>query len=127
MSTLATESRGKLCRSAMKLQHGTLAGQPDNLYILPGYAATQSCPNGFHSGFLGGKAGGQTLCGVGLTRAVADLGGCENTIQKTAAKALYRSFNPAYFGNVNSSPYNHLGIFAKVSYRWLRVSKPRLI
>ena len=48
-------------------------------------------------------------------------------LQKTVAKALYRSLNPAHFSDVNSSPYNHLGLYAKVSYRWLCVSKPRLI
>jgi hypothetical protein len=127
MSVLAAEPRGKLRSLAVKLQNGTLAGQAKDLYILPRDAVAQPGPDGLHAGLLGGKAGRQTLRGVGLAHAVPDLGGSEDTLKKTVAKALDSGLNPAYLSDVNPSPYNHLGLCAKVSYRWLPGSKPSLI
>jgi hypothetical protein len=127
MSALAAESRGKLCRLAVKLQYGTLAGQPQDLNILPGNAVAQPGPNGFHSGFLGGEAGCQTLCGIGFAHAVAYLSGSKDTLKKAVTKALDSAPYPVYLSDVNPSPYNHLGLYAKVSYRWLQASKAGLI
>jgi hypothetical protein len=127
MGALAAESRGKLCGLAVELQNWTLAGQPKDLNVVPCNAVAQAGANGFHSSFFGGKAGRQTLCGVRLAHTVPDLGGSEHPTQKTVAKALYGGLNPVYLTDVNSSPYNHLGLYAKVSYRWLCVSKPKLI
>jgi hypothetical protein len=126
MSALAAESRGKFRRPAVKLQNWTLPGQAKNLNIVPGNPMAQAGADGLHSGFLGGKAGRQTLSGVRLAHTVPDLSRCEYPMQKTVAKALHGGLNPAYFTDVNSSPYNHLGLYAKVSYRWLRLSKPSL-
>src|SRR4051812_16079742 len=75
MTALAAESRGELRRLAMKLQNWTLPRQANDLDILPGYAVAQPGTDGLHSGFLGGKAGRQTLCGVGFAHAIPDLGG----------------------------------------------------
>jgi hypothetical protein len=122
MSALAAESRGKLRRPSVKFQHRALAGKPNDLNILPGNAVAQAGSNGLHAGFLGSKAGRQALSGIGLARTVPDLRGSEYTPQKTVAKALYGSLNAIHFDDVNSRPYNHLGLIAKVSYRWLRVS-----
>jgi len=127
VSALAAQSRGELCRFAMELQNWTLAGQPNDLNVVPGNAMAQAGANGLHSGFFGGKAGRQALSGVGLAHTVPDLRGSEHPTQKTVAKALQGGLNPVYLTDVNSSPYNHLGLYAKVSYRWLCVSKPRLI
>jgi hypothetical protein len=127
MSALAAEPRGELCGLTVKLQNWTLAGQPQDLNIVPGNAMAQASANGLHSGFLGGKAGRQTLCGVGLAHTVPDLRRGKHPTQKAIAKALQGGLNPVYLTDVNSSPYNHLALYAKVSYRWLCVSKPSLI
>jgi hypothetical protein len=111
----------------VKLQHWALAGQPDYLDILPSYAVAQPGTDGLHSGFLGGKAGCQALCGVGFAHAIPDLSRGEDTPQKSVTKALDGGLNAADLGDVNSCPYNHLGLPAKVSYRSLRASKPSLI
>ena len=127
MCALAAQSSCELCGLAVKLQNWTLARQAKDLNIVPGNAVAQPGPDRLHPGLLGGKAGCQTLRGVRFAHAVSDLGGSENTLKKTRAKALYSGLNPVYFSDVNSSPYNHLGLYAKVSYRSLRVSKPSLI
>jgi hypothetical protein len=111
----------------MKLQNGTLAGQADNLYILPGDTVMQPGSDGLHTGFLGGKAGGQTFSGVGFAHAVAYLSGSEDTLKKAVTKALDSGLYPVNLSDVNPSPYNHLGLYAKVSYRWLPASKAGLI
>src|SRR5438270_12017016 len=121
MSALTAESRGKLRRLAVKLQYGTLAGQPDDLYILPCYAVSQPGSDGLHPGLFGGKAGRQALRSIGLGHAVPQLGGSENALKKTLAKALYGSLNPLHFSDVNPSPYNHLALYAKVPYGWVNL------
>jgi hypothetical protein len=127
MSPLASKPRSELRRLSVKLQNWTLPRQANNLNVLPSYAVAQPGSYGLHSGFLGGKAGRQTLSGVGFAHAIPDFGGGEDTVQKSVTKALYGTLNPAHFGDVNSCPYNHLGLCAKVSYRWLCASKPKLI
>src|SRR5689334_10370970 len=115
MGTLAAESRGKLCRLAVKFQNGTLAGHAKRFHILPGNAVAQPGTDGLHSGFLGGKAGGQALRGIVLAHAVADLSGGEYALEKTRAKTLHGGLDPPHFGDVNPSPYYHLRPHAKVS------------
>jgi hypothetical protein len=127
MSAFAAESRGKVRRLAVKLQFRTLSGKPDDLNILPGHAVAQPGSDGLHSGLLGGEAGGQALRGVGLGHAVSQLGGSENALEKTLTKALYGSLNPLHFSDVNPSPYNHLALYAKVSYGRVPASKTGLI
>jgi len=117
MRALAAQSSGELCRLAIKFQNGTLAGQAKHFDILPGNAVAQPGADGLHSGFLGGKAGGQALRGIGLAHAIADLSGGEDAPEKTLAKTLHGGLDPRHFADVNPCPYYNLGPHAKVSYR----------
>src|SRR5690349_11713735 len=114
---LAAQPRGELRRLAMELQNGTLSGHAKHFHILPGHAVAQPGADGLHSGFLGGKAGGQALCGIWLAHTVANLGGGEDTPEKSVAKTLHGGLNSLHFGDVNPCPYYHLRPHAKVSYR----------
>src|SRR5215467_1823530 len=114
---LAAEAFGELSRLAIEFQNGTLSGHAKHLYILPGDTMAQAGSDGLHSGFLGGKSGGQALSGIGLAHAVADLSGGEDAPEKTLAKTLHGGLDPPHFGDVNPSPYYHLRPHTKVSYR----------
>src|ERR1041385_369276 len=117
MCALAAEPRGELCRLAAEFQNRTLSGHAKHLDILPGDPMAQAGADGLHSGFLGGKAGGQALRGIRLAHAVADLGGGEDAPEKTLAKTLHGVLDPPHLGDVNPCSYYHLRPHAKVSYR----------
>src|ERR1051326_6374299 len=87
----------------------------------------QARSNGFEAGFFGGKAGGQTLGGVGLGQAIAQLLRGEDTAKKALPKALHGGLDPRDFDDVHSCTYNHLRRSAKVSYRRSSDSKVTLI
>jgi hypothetical protein len=127
MNSLAAEAFGKLGGPAAKAQGGALAGEADDLNIVPSNAVAQTGADGFETGFFGGKAGGKALSGVGLAQAVAGLLRGENAAKKTLAKTLHRGLDPGDFSDVNSCAYNHLWCPAKVPYRWCRYSKVTLI
>src|SRR6266853_6017517 len=109
MCALATESLGKLRRFTAKFQNRTLPGHAQHLHILPGDPVAQAGTDGLHSGLLGGKAGRQTFSGIDLAHAVTDLRRGEDTLEESVAKTLHGGLYPPHFGDVNPSPYYHLG------------------
>lgn len=117
MGPLAAQAVGELCRLAAEFQIGTLAGQADDLHILPGHAVAQAGSDSFHACLFGGKSGGQAFRGVGLGQAIMELRRGENTSQETLPEPLDRGLDARDFSDVNSCAYNHLARHAKVSYR----------
>jgi len=116
MDALAAEAVGVFQGLAGEANGGALAGETDDLDVVPGDAVAQAGSDGLEAGFFGGKAGGQAFGGVGLGQAIAELFRGKNTAKEALPKALYGGLDPGDFGDVNSCAYNHLRRYAKVSY-----------
>src|SRR5579859_3212105 len=89
VDALAAEAVGVLKGLAAEAQGGALAGQADDLNVLPGDAVAQAGADGLETGLFGGKAGGQAFGRVGPGQAVAQLSRGEDPVKKTVSKALH--------------------------------------
>jgi cold shock protein len=123
MNALAAEAIRVLERFAGEADRGALAGEADDLDIVPGDAVAQAGADGFEASLLGGKAGGQTFSCVRLAQTVVQLLRGENPGKKTLPKALHGGLDAVNFSDVNSCAYNHLARSAKAAHAWLQDSK----
>jgi hypothetical protein len=72
---------------------------------------------GFGSGLLGSKTGGQTLGGVALAEAVCLFGGSVHAVEESGAETLYRLLDSGNFDQVNAAANDHVVYQANTSAR----------
>jgi hypothetical protein len=110
MCVFATQAGGELRQFPAQAETGPAAGLAHHLQVTPGDPLSPASSYGLHSGLFGGKAGGQTFCGIRPGSTVADFFRGKDAGEEALAKALHGSPDPGHFSYVNSCAYNHLGL-----------------
>ena len=80
---------------------------PPDLDIPPRYSVAPSRAEGLEPGLFGGEPRSQSLHGVLLRAAVANLTGGEDAIQKAIPETFYRCGHAGDLNDVNAGADNH--------------------
>src|SRR5579862_5224565 len=101
------EAVGDGARRAGQFQRGLAAWFADDFDVDPAHAARPACPEGFHRGFLGGKAAGEAFGAVAVLLAVAYFRRGEEALEQRAAAAGNGRLDAVDFRDVHSQADDH--------------------
>lgn len=93
--------------AAAQFQPRLAGGGTDDFNIAPADAVAPACAEGFHSGLLGGEAGGITLEFILMSLTIFDFRRSEKAFEKGCAVASDGGFDAVDFGDVESQPDDH--------------------
>ncbi len=105
--TGSTDPPGNLRSPAVEPNRRSASRFADNLDFQPVYPSADPRPKGFGGCLLGGKARGQALSGVALSKAVGLLRGGIDAIEEAASVAIHGVLDAANLNHIDSRTNDH--------------------